>query len=70
MVSRKQKLCHLCGVLYWDDPFMVETPGHTSEQCLAALRFRVNQSSLEFYTAQDNLKRAEREYKKVNYKEG
>ena len=53
------KICHLCGIHYNDDPFYTEHPGHTRQQCLEILQFRCRELELQLSEAQQNLRRAE-----------
>ena len=55
------KICHLCGKHYNDDPFF----SHTLKQCLDILKFRHNQASLYLAECERDLAHAEREYRKV-----
>ena len=57
------KLCHLCGTRYIDDPFLTRNPGHTPEQCLQILNWRVGELREKLEEAEDNLKRAKKSYK-------
>jgi len=58
------KICHLCGTHYIDDPFLTEHPGHTPQQCLTTLNWRCMELETELRVAKQSLKRAEGEYKK------
>ncbi len=59
----RNKMCHLCGQSYTDDPILKENPGHTPEQCLAILRYWVRSRATKLMEAESNLKRAETAYK-------
>ena len=58
------KICHLCGTHYNDDPYFKEQPAHTSGKCLEILNFRVFELSITLQKAKDALKRAEKQYTK------
>ena len=57
------KICHLCGAYYTDSPFLIEHPGHTPEQCLKILNYRVREFESKLGKALDDLRRAEKTYK-------
>ena len=58
----RDKICHLCLTHYMDDIFFKEHPGHTPQQCLEILQFRCRELGGRLSEAQQNLKRAKREY--------
>ena len=57
------KLCHLCGNHYRDDPFLTRNPGHTPEQCLQILNWRAIEARRQWHEAEENLERAKKSYK-------
>ena len=58
------KICHLCGTHYNDDPYFAEQPSHTPEKCLAILQYRLRELENQYHEAERQLKRAEKEYAK------
>jgi len=58
------KICHLCGTHYNDDPYFKEQPSHTPQQCLGILQYRFNQAELAFNKVERQLVRAKLEYTK------
>ena len=62
------KICHLCMTHYQDDPFFTEKPGHSAEQCLKILNWRVTKQERELFDTRTALERAKRQYLKAEGK--
>ncbi len=58
------KLCHLCGTHYNDDPFFRIKPAQTWKHCLEILQYRYNKVQLEADDVGRQLARAKLEYVK------
>jgi len=56
------KICHLCGTAYNDDPYFQEQPAHPPEKCIDLLRFRLSQAELTLGKVRQYLIRARNEY--------
>ncbi len=56
------KICHLCGTPYNDDPYFREQPAHTPQKCLGILQYRKNKVELELHEIEKQLTRAKLEY--------
>ena len=54
------RICHLCGTYYNDDPYLQAQLAHTRQECLETLQFQVNQARLHLQEVEGNLKHAEK----------
>ncbi len=62
------RICHLCGTQYNDDPYFQEQPSHTPQECLEILQYRKYKVELEFHEIERQLARAKLEYTKSGKK--
>ena len=58
------KICHLCGISYNDDPHLAEQPAHTLKKCLSILEYRLRELESKHYEAERTYVRAKLEYGK------
>ena len=57
------RICHLCGQTYNEDPLSAEQPAHTPTCCISNLEFRCRELETKLSKAEEQLKRARLEYK-------
>ncbi len=58
------RICHLCGMHYNDDPYFKEQPAHPPGKCLEILQYRYNEAQVKFREIERQLVRAKTEYTK------
>jgi len=59
-----ERICHLCGTHYNDDPYFAEQPAHAPQRCLEILQYRYNEAELKLRELERALARAKLAYNK------